>query len=83
MSPLSLAHGDSGGDRPDTPLHWTASNHDLDVAVAVIAGGADLNWVPEYAEGTPLDAARGEGTQRENVIGWLQEIGAQATRPQD
>ncbi|HVA42270.1 MAG TPA: ankyrin repeat domain-containing protein [Acidimicrobiales bacterium] len=40
--------------------------------------GADINWVPDYAQGTPLDAARGEGTQRENVISWLLESGAQS-----
>ncbi|MQY36874.1 hypothetical protein SRB17_48760 [Streptomyces sp. RB17] len=40
--------------------------------------GADLNWVPDYAEGTPLDAARGRGTRRDNVIGWLEEQGARS-----
>jgi hypothetical protein len=40
------------------------------------AAGADLNWVPDYAEGTPLDAARGRGTRRDNVIGWLEQQGA-------
>lgn len=38
--------------------------------------GADLNWVPDYAKGTPLDAATGESTQRENLIGWLRDHGA-------
>ena len=38
--------------------------------------GADLNWVPDYAEGTPLDTAQGRGTQRDNVIEWLQSRGA-------
>jgi ankyrin repeat protein len=38
--------------------------------------GADLNWVPDYASGTPLDTAQGRGTQRENVITWLRERGA-------
>lgn len=38
--------------------------------------GADLNWSPEYAHGTALDAARGLGTQRENVISWLTDKGA-------
>jgi ankyrin repeat protein len=40
--------------------------------------GADLNWVPDYAEGTPLDAASGLGTRQENVISWLREIGARS-----
>ncbi|MFE4424535.1 ankyrin repeat domain-containing protein [Streptomyces sp. NPDC056817] len=42
------------------------------------AVGADLNWVPDYAEGTPLDAARGRGTRRDNVISWLEEQGARS-----
>ncbi len=40
--------------------------------------GADLNWVPDYAEGTPLDAAKGLGTRQENVITWLREKGARS-----
>jgi hypothetical protein len=159
---------DTGGDRPETPLHWTASNDDLDVAASLINGGADLeipggsigtpldnaigygcwhvarllvdsgatvdkpwhaaalgmldplrellgdnpepeavsqafwhacsgaqrrageyllgrgadlNWMPDYAEATPLDAATGDGTRRENVIGWLRDLGARSTRP--
>jgi hypothetical protein len=38
--------------------------------------GADLNWVPDYAEGTPLDAATGLGTRQDNVISWLRQLGA-------
>jgi hypothetical protein len=159
---------DTGGDRPETPLHWAASNDDLEVAAALINGGADLeipggsigtpldnaigygcwhvarllvergatvtkpwhaaalgmldrlrellgnspdpevvsqafwhacsgaqrrageyllgrgadlNWIPDYAQGTPLDAATGDGTRRENVISWLRELGARSTRP--
>jgi ankyrin repeat protein len=153
---------DTGGDRPETPLHWAASTDDADAAIALIDGGADLeipggsigtpldnavgygcwhvarllvqrgarveklwhaaalgildrleelitgapddeiskafwhacsgaqrraaeyllahgadlNWVPDYAEGTLLDAASGSGTRRQNVITWLQELGA-------
>lgn len=160
---------DTGGDRPETPLHWAASSDDLDVADALIAGGADLetpggsigtpldnaigyacwhvarllvargarverlwhaaalgmldqieqllgerphtdqevsgafwhacaggqrraaeyllarggdlNWVPDYAEGTPLDAAGSLGTRQENVLTWLREQGASAAKP--
>lgn len=157
---------DSGGDRPETPLHWAASSDDRDVAEALVdAGadletpggsigtpldnaigygcwhvarllvergarvdvlwhaaalgdlarldelmadrpgqeeiskafwhacsgaqrraaeyllgqGADLNWLPDYAEGTPLDAAAGVGTRRENVTTWLRELGARSS----
>lgn len=47
-------------------------------AESLLAAGADLNWVPDYAEGTPLDAAGGRGTRRDNVIGWLEERGARS-----
>lgn len=47
-------------------------------AECVLAAGADLNWEPEYAHGTPLDAARGLGTARQNLIGWLDELGARS-----
>ncbi len=42
----------------------------------LLSRGADLNWEPEYAQGTPLDAASGQGTRQENVISWLRELGA-------
>jgi hypothetical protein len=162
---------DTGGDRPETPMHWAASNDDLDVAVGLIEGGADLdrpggsigtpldnaigyacwhvarllvargakveklwhaaalgmldrieqllgerphagwelsqafwhacaggqrraaeyllacgadlNWVPDYAEGTPLDAAGSLGTRQENVLSWLREQGATPAKPND
>jgi hypothetical protein len=41
--------------------------------------GADLNWVPDYAKGTPLDAAGGLGTRQDNVIGWLRGQGARSS----
>jgi uncharacterized protein len=44
------------------------------------ARGADLAWVPDYAEGTPLDAAGNRGTQRENVIAWLRELSAPSAK---
>ncbi len=44
--------------------------------------GADLDWVPEYAQGTPLDAARGRGTQRSNLIEWLEHRGARSSEPE-
>jgi hypothetical protein len=157
---------DTGGDRPETPLHWAASTDDIDVAVALIDGGAhletpggsigtpldnaigyrcwnvarllvargakveklwhaaalgmlermeqlleepagevspafwhacaggqrraaelllargaDLNWIPEYAEGTPLDAADSLDTRQSNVVAWLRERGATSTKP--
>jgi uncharacterized protein len=45
----------------------------------LLTRGADMNWVPEYAKGTPLDAANGLGTRQENVISWLRELGARSS----
>jgi ankyrin repeat protein len=144
---------DTGGGRPETPLHYAASTDDVDVAVVLIdngadletpggsigtpldnaigyacwhvarllvasgaaverlleqrpeahgevsqafwhacaggqrraaeyllARGADLNWEPDYAEGTPLDAADSLATRQSNVVSWLQELGATSSR---
>jgi hypothetical protein len=47
-------------------------------AERLLAAGAELDWTPDYAEGTPLDAARGRGTRRDNLIGWLEQQGARS-----
>jgi hypothetical protein len=47
-------------------------------AELLLEEGASLDWVPRYAKGTALDAARSLGTRQENVIAWLREIGAPA-----
>jgi ankyrin repeat protein len=44
----------------------------------LLARGADPNWIPEYARGTPLDAATGPGTQRDSLIGWLRDHGGRS-----
>jgi uncharacterized protein len=51
---------DTGGDCPETPLHWAASSDDVDVAVVLIDGGARLD-IPGGSIGTPLDNAIGYG----------------------
>jgi ankyrin repeat protein len=38
--------------------------------------GADLNWTPDYSDGTPLDAASDKSTRQTNVIDWLLTLGA-------
>jgi hypothetical protein len=45
-------------------------------AERLLAAGAYLNGEPDYAHGTPPDAASGRGTRQENVISWLYEQGA-------
>ena len=44
----------------------------------LLSRGADLGWEPDYAHGTPLDAASGLSTRRENVISWLRDLGARS-----
>ena len=48
-------------------------------AELLLAEGANLNWIPDCAQGTPLDAAQQLGTQQQNVIAWLRERGARTT----
>jgi uncharacterized protein len=45
----------------------------------LLSRGADLNWEPDYARGTPLDAASGQSTRQDNVISWLRELGARSS----
>jgi ankyrin repeat protein len=42
----------------ESPLHWAASSDDVDVAAALIDGGADIE-APDGSIGTPLDNAIG------------------------
>jgi len=51
------------------------------VTVSTLRGEGHLNWVPDYAQGTPLDAAKSLGTCQDNVIGWLEEQGARSASP--
>ena len=44
----------------ETPLHWAASSDDVEVASALIDGGADVE-IPNGSIGTPLDNAIGYG----------------------
>lgn len=49
----------------------------------LLTRGADLNWVPDYAEGTPLDAASNAGTRQTSVVSWLTALGARSSHPND
>jgi ankyrin repeat protein len=62
---------DAGGDpnvavegswHAETPLHWAASSDDVEVARALVDGGADIGLTGgSIADGTPLDNAIGYG----------------------
>ena len=72
------------GDHPDpstvSQAFWLAcAGAQRRAAEYLLGRGADLNWIPDYAGGTPLDAATGgDGTRRENVINWLGDLGARS-----
>jgi uncharacterized protein len=45
-------------------------------AELLLARGADVNWVPDYAQGPGLDVAAGPDTRRDLLVTWLRERGA-------
>lgn len=50
-------------------------------AERLLEAGADIDWTPDYAEGTPLDVAGDRATRQQNVIDWLEGLGASSARP--
>ena len=48
-------------------------------AELLLGRGADLGFTPTYGHGTVLDVAIGHGTQRTNLIEWLQQLGVRRT----
>ncbi len=48
-------------------------------AQRLLDADADLTWTPDYADGTPLDAASEKSTRQQNVIDWLAAHGAVST----
>src|SRR5207244_5434185 len=63
----------------ETPLHWAASSDDVEVARALIGGGADIEAPgASIAGGTPLDDAVGYGCWQ--VARLLVERGARVDR---
>jgi ankyrin repeat protein len=44
----------------------------------LLAHGADLNWVPDYAASTPLNIAAALDTGREALLTWLRDKGAKS-----
>jgi uncharacterized protein len=46
----------------------------------LLAKGADINWVPDYAKRTALDAAGSLDTRRDTFVSWLRDKGAKTTK---
>jgi hypothetical protein len=74
-------------ERPATPgevsqAFWHAcAGGQRRAAELLLARGAELNWTPDYADGTPLDVASSLDTRRASLVGWLRERGAVAATP--
>jgi len=76
--------GDSPSSQKVSQAFWHAcSGGQRRAAEYLLARGADNGWVPDYAKGTPIDAAIARGTQRENLIGWLRQRQAQSINNDD
>jgi uncharacterized protein len=73
--------GDQPAPEDVSQAFWHAcSGGQRRAAEYLLSRGADVNWVPDYAKGTPLDAAGGMGTRQDNVISWLRGLGASSSR---
>ena len=74
------------GNPPPTPrdinnAFWQAcAGGQRRVAEYLLAKGADINWIPDYAKGTPLDAVGGPDTRRGTLVSWLRDKGAKSTK---
>jgi uncharacterized protein len=75
-----LAEGHDGPDEISQAFWHACAAGQRRAAEHLLARGASLNWVPAYAQGTPLDAASSLGTRQENVVTWLRGLGAPSTR---
>lgn len=81
LEPLAQLLGDKPSSAQVSQALWHACSGGQRRAAEYLLGrGADLDWIPDYAKGTPLDAAAGVGTQRDNLIGWLREQAAHSAK---
>lgn len=83
LTELMSAEPDLGADVLSQAFWHACNGGQRRAAELLLAAGAQLNWIPDYAHGTPLDAAAQLGTQQQNVIGWLQERGARTAGQAD
>ncbi len=73
-----LLGDDPAGDDLSQAFWHACAGGQRRAAEYLIGRGADPNWVPDYASGTPLEAASDLGTQRNNLIGWLRQHGGRS-----
>lgn len=73
LQELLAAHPTQG--EIDQALWHACAGGQRRAAELLVARGADLRFTPEYGYGTLLDVASSHGTQRSNVIEWLERLG--------
>jgi hypothetical protein len=78
-----LGDGADVGDRVSQAFWHACAGGQRRAAEYLLERGADLAWVPEYAEGTALEAASLPSTRQNNVVSWLRERGATPAEPRD
>jgi uncharacterized protein len=74
----AILGGDPPADEVSQAFWHACTGSQRRAAECLLTRGADLNWEPDYAQGTPLDAASGHTTRQDNVISWLRELGARS-----
>ncbi|WP_028612011.1 ankyrin repeat domain-containing protein [Paenibacillus harenae] len=72
--------GDCPPDKEDiTRAFWGACHGgQKHCAAFLLERGADLNWIPDWEELSPLDAARRDGS--EELVQWLLDLGAKSAK---
>lgn len=68
-----LLAASSGKDEISQAFWHACAASQWHAAERLLAAGTDLNWPPEYAVQTPLDAASGKSTGQQTVIEWLRK----------
>ena len=75
---LSLLAGASERDAVSQAFWHACAASQRRAAERLLEAGADIDWTPDYADGTPLDAAAGQSTRQQNVVEWLTGLGARS-----
>ena len=65
----------AGRDAIDQALWHACAGGQRRAAELLVSAGADLAFTPDYGRGSLIDVAARHGTQRANLIEWLQSLG--------
>jgi hypothetical protein len=83
---MARVEGLLAADQPPTPrdinnAFWQAcAGGQRRAAEHLLAKGADINWIPDYAKNTPLDVAGSLDTRRDTFVSWLRDLRAKSAK---